>query len=40
MGGMASYVQLLTCLELKRDVAKLPADRGLRSKPSGLNTKP
>ena len=40
MGGMASYVQLLTCLELKRDVAKLPADRGLRSKPSGLSTKP
>jgi hypothetical protein len=40
MGGMASYVGLLTCLEMKRDVARLPADRGLRSAPTGLNTKP
>src|SRR5437764_1938975 len=36
MGGMASYVALITCLEMKRDVAKLPADRGLRSQPSSL----
>jgi hypothetical protein len=27
MGGIASYVQLLTCLELKREVARLPANR-------------
>jgi hypothetical protein len=37
---MASYVDLLTCLEMKRDVAKLPADRGLRTAPAGLPTKP
>ncbi len=36
MGGMASYVALLTCLEMKRDVAKLPADRGLNGQPSSL----
>src|SRR5262245_45973292 len=24
MGGAASYVELITCLELKRDLAKLP----------------
>jgi hypothetical protein len=40
MGGTASYVQLITCLEMKRDVAKLPADRGMRTAPAGLNTKP
>ena len=34
--SMASYVDLLTCLEMKRDVAKLPADRGMRSAPAGL----
>jgi hypothetical protein len=39
MGGMACYVQLLTCLELKHAVARLGADRGLCSAPSGLNTK-
>jgi hypothetical protein len=27
MGGTASYVQLLTCLELQRDVRKLPKDQ-------------
>ncbi len=36
MGGTASYVGLLTCLEMKRDVAKLPPDRGLTTRPSGL----
>jgi hypothetical protein len=39
MGGLPSYVQLLTCLEMKRDVAKLPADRGLTTKPSSLPAK-
>ena len=39
MGGTASYVELITCLEMKRDVAKLPTDRGLNSRPAGLNTK-
>ena len=36
MGGMSSYVALLTCLEMKRDVVKLPADRGLTVRPAGL----
>jgi hypothetical protein len=36
MGGTASYVHLITCLEMKRDVAKLPPDRGLTSRPAGL----
>jgi hypothetical protein len=36
MGGMASYVALITCLEMKRDVAKLPTDRGLNVRPAGL----
>jgi len=27
VGGIASYVQLLTCLELKREVARLPPNR-------------
>src|SRR3954470_7298056 len=35
MGGTASYVELITCLELKRDLATAPADR-LRSSPSSL----
>ena len=39
MAGMPSYVALITCLEMKRDVAKLPADRGLRSRPSSLPAK-
>jgi len=38
MGGTASYVELITCLEMKRDVAKLPADRGLKTAPTGLKT--
>jgi hypothetical protein len=40
MGGAASYVELITCLELKRDVAKAPADLGLQSRPSNLRSKP
>jgi hypothetical protein len=40
MGGTASYVELITCLELKRDVAKMPADLGLESRPSNLRSKP
>jgi hypothetical protein len=39
MGGLPSYVELITCLEMKRDVAKLPPDRGLLSRPSGLPTR-
>ena len=38
MGATASYVELITCLEMKRDVAKLPADRGLKTAPTGLKT--
>jgi hypothetical protein len=40
MGGTASYVELITCLELKREVARMPADAGLQSRPSGLRAKP
>src|SRR5437764_474229 len=40
MGGTASYVELITCLEMKRDVAKAPADLGLQSRPSNLRSKP
>jgi hypothetical protein len=36
MGGTASYVELITCLEMKRDVANLPAKDSLSSKPTGL----
>jgi hypothetical protein len=36
MGGTASYVELITCLEMKRDVARLPAGRGLNVRPAGL----
>ena len=36
--SMASYVDLLTCLEMKRDVAKLPTDRGLRTAPAAMPT--
>ena len=39
MGGMSSYVALITCLEMKRDVAKLPADRGLTVRPAALPQK-
>ena len=37
MGGTASYVELITCLELKRDAANLPPN-GLSSRPTGLGT--
>jgi hypothetical protein len=40
MGGTASYVELITCLEMKRDVAKQPADLGLQSRQSKLRSKP
>jgi hypothetical protein len=36
MGGTASYVELITCLEMLRDVAGLPAKDTLRTKPTGL----
>jgi hypothetical protein len=39
MAGMASYVALITCLEMKRDVAKQPPDRGLTVRPAALPTK-
>src|SRR3954451_17305202 len=39
MGGTASYVELIICLELKREVAKAPADRKLQSRPSSLPPK-
>src|ERR1041385_1367236 len=35
MGGAPSYVELITCLEMKRDVAKLP-DRNMTSRPAAL----
>jgi hypothetical protein len=38
MGGTASYVELITCLEMKRDVAKLP-DRNMTVRPAALPTK-
>jgi hypothetical protein len=38
MGGTASYVVLITCLEMKRDVSKLPAG-GQDSRPTGLKSK-
>jgi hypothetical protein len=31
MGGIPSYVQLLTCLELRRDARKLPPDQLVRT---------
>ena len=31
MGGTASYVELLTCLELRRDVRGLPKDQLTRT---------
>ena len=37
MGGAASYVELITCLEMKRDVAKLPAGKSnMDTRPSSL----
>jgi hypothetical protein len=38
MGGMASYVALITCLEMKRDAAKLQ-DRGMTVRPAALPNK-
>jgi hypothetical protein len=38
MGGTASYVELITCLEMKRDDATLP-DRNMRVRPAALPTK-
>jgi hypothetical protein len=38
MGGTASYVELITCLEMKRDVAKLP-DRKMTIRPAALPTR-
>jgi hypothetical protein len=35
MGSTASYVELITCLEMKRDVAKLP-DRTMAARPAAL----
>jgi len=37
--SMASYVDLITCLEMRRDVTKLPADRGLTTAPAGMITR-
>ena len=31
MGGIPSYVQLLTCLELRRDARRLPPDQLMRT---------
>jgi hypothetical protein len=38
MGGMASYVALITCLEMKRDAARLQ-DRGMTVRPAALPNK-
>jgi hypothetical protein len=38
MGGTASYVELITCLEMKRDVAQLP-NRKMTVRPAALPTK-
>src|SRR4051812_7414913 len=35
MGGTASYVELITCLELKRNVAK-PPGRNMTARPAAL----
>lgn len=40
LGGTASYVELITCLELKRDVATMPPDLGLETRPSSLRANP
>lgn len=36
MGGLPSYVELITCLEMKRDATKLPASATMTSQPSSL----
>ena len=38
MGGTASYVELITCLEMKRDVAQLP-NRNMTIRPAALPRK-
>jgi|ERR1051325_375393 hypothetical protein len=38
MGGAPSYVELITCLEMKRDVAQLP-NRNMTSRPAALPRK-
>jgi hypothetical protein len=38
MGGMASYVALITCLEMRRDAARLPG-REMTTRPAGLPKK-
>lgn len=38
MGGLPSYVGLITCLEMKRDAAKLQ-DRTMTTRPAGLPQK-
>jgi hypothetical protein len=38
MGGMSSYVALITCLEVKRDAAKLE-DRTMTVRPAALPNK-
>ena len=38
MGGMASYVALITCLEMKRDAARLQ-DRTMTVRPAALPNK-
>jgi hypothetical protein len=38
MGGMSSYVALITCLEMKRDAAKLQ-DRSMTVRPAALPNK-
>ena len=38
MGGLPSYVELITCLEMKRDVAQLP-NRNMTSRPAALPRK-
>ena len=39
MAGMPSYVALITCLEMRRDAAKLPSDREFTTRPSGMPSK-
>jgi len=38
MDGTASYVEPISCFEIKRDVAELPASRGPHTRPSNLPT--
>ena len=39
MGGLPSYVALITCLEMKRDAAALSTDGAFKTKPTGLSQK-